>query len=326
MAIIRPNAEPAATSVAAGDIFLIDGATSVRALDATFVVIRDANGNVALDNIALGYTTTTTAARTTMLTATSTYAQYFTSATTQIITLPDVTTLKQEHSFYIQNSSSGALTVNSSGGNLVQTIAAGASALISCILITGTTAASWSSKYHAALVASGKVLTVSNTLTLAGTDGTTMTFPSTSATIARTDAANTFTGTQTVGALVATTVNGVGISGSGAAALALGANTLTINSTMALGGGVAGQISVWNAGNMSASSTPTLGASGTLGSVTFGNATSGLVTLQPVTGALGTVTLSLPAITDTLITKTSSDVLSNKTFNTASAGNVFAIN
>lgn len=39
----------------------------------------------------------------------------------------------------------------------------------------------------------------------------------------------------------------------------------------------------------------TLGASGTLGSVTMGNATSGTVTIQPVTGALGTVTANLPA-------------------------------
>lgn len=41
------------------------------------------------------------------------------------------------------------------------------------------------------VVATGKTLTVSNSLTLAGTDSTTMTFPSTSATIARTDAAQT---------------------------------------------------------------------------------------------------------------------------------------
>lgn len=47
-------------------------------------------------------------------------------------------------------------------------------------------------------VASGKTFTVSNTLTLAGTDSTVMTFPTTSATIARTDAANTFTGVQTM--------------------------------------------------------------------------------------------------------------------------------
>ena len=50
-----------------------------------------------------------------------------------------------------------------------------------------------------------KNLTVSNTLTLAGTDSTTMTFPSTSATIARTDAANTFTGASTATSWVFTT-------------------------------------------------------------------------------------------------------------------------
>ncbi len=47
-------------------------------------------------------------------------------------------------------------------------------------------------------IADGKTLTASNTLTLAGTDATTMTFPTTSATLARTDAANTFTGVQTM--------------------------------------------------------------------------------------------------------------------------------
>lgn len=40
-------------------------------------------------------------------------------------------------------------------------------------------------------------LTVNNALTLAGTNATTMTFPTTNATLARTDAAQTFTGTQT---------------------------------------------------------------------------------------------------------------------------------
>ena len=54
-------------------------------------------------------------------------------------------------------------------------------------------------------IVDGKVFTVSKTLTLTGTDGTTMTFPSTSATIARTDAANTFTGVQTMTSPVFTT-------------------------------------------------------------------------------------------------------------------------
>lgn len=46
--------------------------------------------------------------------------------------------------------------------------------------------------------AASKTLTFSNSLTLAGTDSTTMTFPSTSATVARTDAGNTFTGNQVI--------------------------------------------------------------------------------------------------------------------------------
>ena len=47
-------------------------------------------------------------------------------------------------------------------------------------------------------IAAAKTLTVSNSITFAGTDATVMTFPSTTATIARTDAANTFTGVQTL--------------------------------------------------------------------------------------------------------------------------------
>lgn len=48
------------------------------------------------------------------------------------------------------------------------------------------------------------------------------------------------------------------------------------------------------------SKTPQLGSSGTAGSLTFGNATSGLITLQPITGALGSRVVSLPAATTTL--------------------------
>lgn len=59
-------------------------------------------------------------------------------------------------------------------------------------------------------IADGKTLTVSNSLTLAGTDATMMTFPTTSATIARTDAANTFTGHQTIEGVTSTGATGTG--------------------------------------------------------------------------------------------------------------------
>lgn len=76
--------------------------------------------------------------------------------------------------------------------------------------------------------------------------------------------------------------------------------------------GAAGQVLAGSTPAFTA--TPTLGASGTLGSLTFGNATSGTLKIQPVTGALGTVTLSLPDATDTLVGRTTTDTLSNKSF------------
>lgn len=55
--------------------------------------------------------------------------------------------------------------------------------------------------------------------------------------------------------------------------------------------------------------TPTFPTGGAL----FTNATSGTITLSPPTGALGTVTVSLPAATDTLVGKATTDTLTNKT-------------
>lgn len=53
----------------------------------------------------------------------------------------------------------------------------------------------------------------------------------------------------------------------------------------------------------------TLGVAGSsVGSVDFQNATSGTITLSPVTGALGTVTVSLPAVSGTLYISGGADV------------------
>ena len=91
----------------------------------------------------ISFTTTATAAGTTTLTNASTYYQLFTGTTTQTIVLPVTSTLAQGWSFHICNNSTGNLTVNSSGANLVCTVLPQTTAMVTCILTSGTTAASW---------------------------------------------------------------------------------------------------------------------------------------------------------------------------------------
>jgi hypothetical protein len=95
------------------------------------------------------------------------------------------------------------------------------------------------------VLASAKTFTVNHSLTLAGTDATTMTFPSTSATIARTDAAQTFTGTQTFSGPI---VGGAqALSGAGAVNITQLTTKFTSTATgnaLTLADGVEGQIKV----------------------------------------------------------------------------------
>ncbi|MEO6610754.1 MAG: hypothetical protein ABIT05_01435 [Chitinophagaceae bacterium] len=198
------------------------------------VTPMDANGNTTANNWLGGYTTTATAAGTTTLTIASTYLQYFTGATTQTVTLPVTSTLTLGHQFVIINNSTGTVTVNSSGANLVVACAGGTSTVVTCILTSGTSAASWSQGYSAANFASGKKVTQNNSITYTGTDATTMTFPTTSATIARTDAAQTFTGTQTYSAIV-TTNNAIAAAGNAATVpVTSSLSTVTNNSAATL--------------------------------------------------------------------------------------------
>ena len=123
----------------------------------------DDNGNVYAPNVARGYATTATAAGTTTLTVASKGVQTFTGATTQIVALPAVSTLPQTgFGYWIINNSSGAVTVNSSGGNEVQVVAAGGRVVVVANALSGTGASVWDKVYW--LAGSGDV-TASGTLT-----------------------------------------------------------------------------------------------------------------------------------------------------------------
>jgi len=90
-----------------------------------------------------GFTSTATAAGTTTLTVASSSYQQFTGSTTQTVQLPVTSTLTTGLTYHIVNNSTGVVTVNSSGANLVVAVPAGTTAMCTCIGTTLTTAADW---------------------------------------------------------------------------------------------------------------------------------------------------------------------------------------
>jgi hypothetical protein len=143
-------------------------------------------------------------------------------------------------------------------------------------------------------IADGKTLTANHSLTLAGTDGTTMTFPSTSASIARTDAAQSFTGNQTFAAAIIGSVQS--LAGPGAVNITTGTTAFTstgIGDALTLADGVAGQYKTIvyvaeAAGADTGVLTPTNFGNGT--TITF-NAVGNSCTLQFLAGEWWVVSL-----------------------------------
>jgi hypothetical protein len=109
-------------------------------------------------------------------------------------------------------------------------------------------------------IADGKTLAANNSITFVGTDGKTMTFPSTDATIARTDAAQTFSGTQSfsgqiVSGLSTGTAPFVVSSTTPVANLSIGGNAATATSfSGSLGGDVTGSQSTTVVGKINGTS------------------------------------------------------------------------
>lgn len=136
----------------------------------------NANSNMSANSFLSGYTTTATGATTTTLTVASTYQQYFTGVTTQTVVLPVTSTLVLGQQFQVINSSNGVVTVQSSGANTVQAMAANTSAIYTCILTSGTSAASWSVQYISATGAgtvTSVALSVPSVLSISGSPVTT---------------------------------------------------------------------------------------------------------------------------------------------------------
>lgn len=103
----------------------------------------DASSNLSSNNFLAGFQAIVAAAGNTVLVIGSPQTTQITGSTTQTVTMPVVSTLKVGTPYKIINSSTGAVTVNSSGGNLIQTVAPGTTLELVSILNSGTSAASW---------------------------------------------------------------------------------------------------------------------------------------------------------------------------------------
>ncbi len=134
-----------------GILGIIRGGTGVSSVTiaptATAFAGWDANSNLSANSMIEGFATTATAAGNTILTVASKQIQEFTGVTTQTVTMPVTSTLVAGQSYYIINNSSGAVTANSSGGNAIQVMAPNTTMLVTCVLNSGTTAASWNGSY-----------------------------------------------------------------------------------------------------------------------------------------------------------------------------------
>ena len=139
--------------------------------------------------------TVATANGTTLLTSVSPQQTVFTGTLTQTVVLPDARTLSPGWKFEFDNNSTGLVTIQTNALSTLWVMSSGAGLITTCLTVN-TAAGTWENDYLGTLAVSGKELVVNNNLTLAGTDGTTMTFPSVSATIPP-SASPTFTGVIT---------------------------------------------------------------------------------------------------------------------------------
>lgn len=137
----------------------------------------------------------------------------------------------------------------------------------------------------------------------------------------------TLTGTTTVTTANVTTVNVTTLQPATNDGASLGSTSRQFSDLFLAEGGVinwdAGDATLTQAGNVvtlasagltiADTTSLLLGTAGSaVGNIGFRNATSGTITLAPTTGALGTVTLTLPAATDTLVGRATTDSLSAK--------------
>ena len=153
----RLSGQLSLTSQVSGILPIANGGTNQSSLittpTASTIPAWDANKNLSANNHIEGYATIATAASTTTLTVSSAYQQYFTGTTTQTVVLPVTSTLVLGQQFQIFNNSTGAVTVESSGSNVIQVMAANTQLTLTVVSTSLTTAAAWNAVYVSGIAA-----------------------------------------------------------------------------------------------------------------------------------------------------------------------------
>jgi hypothetical protein len=143
-----------------------------------------------------------TAGGTTTFTNQSPQYTIFTGTSGQTVVLPDATTLSIAQSYQIDNDSTVAVTVNANGGGAVWIVAPNGGNATIRVTNVGTAAGAWDVDYLGINISTGKMLSVSSTLTLAGTDGQTFTFPATTGAVITDTNAQTISAAKTFSAAI----------------------------------------------------------------------------------------------------------------------------
>ena len=104
----------------------------------------DANRNLSANNVMEGYSTTVTSSTVKILTSSSPYQQYFTGTVGQLVVMPITSTLVLGQSWNIVNNSTSEVDVETSASVVMAYMGPNEQIIITCILTSGTTAASWS--------------------------------------------------------------------------------------------------------------------------------------------------------------------------------------
>ena len=112
----------------------------------------DANVNMSANNFIEGFRTQATANSTLTLVVGDAFQQFFTGSTAGQIVLLPTTGIVAGQSFQLVNISSASVTVQSSGANTIQVMAANTQLLVTALVATPTTAANWNATYQATTI------------------------------------------------------------------------------------------------------------------------------------------------------------------------------